>query len=430
MSDEATLTAAAPSVGADAVDTGSSTPTATPTEGAEPISSVPAGTETAQPEAAPTGAETDQIAATEEGGDGRLLPKAIRALKETDPSAYKAEKARFFEHREYKGTFPTVGDARRAKQTLDLVGGEAGLTKLQSDVGEFRNVAQQFANGDPAFIDDLAKHDPVAFGTHVPHMLEKYAETDRPGYNRIIARELVREFRAKGVQLRSQLETIYASFNAGDKTKGNEILNQVATWYDAVEDISKQEEDPRYKKLQQELKSERESNGKEAYKSFFSDYQKDAQSQINSATDKLLDSYLKDQRLDNEDKALLRRNAIQLANEIVVKDETFTKQRDLLLQRQDKTVSVRYAVSRYEQALGDSVKRVIRAFGRTGPAVVKAAPAAVPVAPKTPADGFARAAARPNPLEIDRTKTTNTMILNERKAVLKDGRKVTWAHIA
>src|SRR6185312_8608122 len=179
-----TLTAPAASASvAGTASVAESTATATPTVTEEPITGAPTGADTAQPEAGHESAETG----TESGGDdnanasedGRVLPKAIRALKETDPKAYVAEKTRFFEHRDYKATFPTVAEAKKARQTLELVGGEAGLTQLQTDVSEFRNVAQQFMAADPKFTADLAEADQVAFVSHYPHYKQKVAEVDR-----------------------------------------------------------------------------------------------------------------------------------------------------------------------------------------------------------------------------------------------------------
>lgn len=428
---EATLTAPAPSVGTSgAAPSSSPAPVATPSTGGEPDDGalVDTGAATPTPEGDQTGAtsDTDPSAGGETDGDGRLLPRYIRELKTTNPEDYKRAKAEFFGHSAYRQVFPTVGDARQAKQTLELVGGEAGLATLQQDMSEFREVAGQYVNGDPKFVDDLAQNDPIAFGTHAPRYLDKLREVDALAFNRLIAKQFVSEFAATG--FRAQLEQAYAA-TQDPKVRG--VLNQLAKWHDDVEQLSKQEDDPRYKKLQEELRAERAGNSEKGYKEFYSGYQTDARKGIDGAATKLLDSYLKGQTVDPEDMALLRRNAIQIANEVISKDDTFTKQRNLLLQRQDKEAAVRYAVARFEQALGDpqsgSVKRVIKAFGRTGakPAVA-AQPSqqtAKPAAPQI--EGFTRIKDRPNPMDID-SQRSKGLVLNQR-AILKDGRKVTWA---
>lgn len=425
---EATLTAPAPSVGTtSAAPSSSPAPVATPSTGGEPNDGAPldTGAATPTPEGDQTGAtsDTDPSAGGQDtDGDGRLLPRYIRELKTTNPEDYKRAKAEFFGHTAYRQVFPTVGDARQAKQTLELVGGEAGLATLQQDMGEFREVAGQFINGDPKFVDDLAQNDPIAFGTHAPRYLDKLREVDAPAFNRLIAKQLVNEFSATG--FRAQLEQAYAA-TQDPKVRG--VLNQLAKWHDDVEQVSKQEDDPRYKKLQEELRNERTGKAEESFKAFREGYKTDAKKGIDVTATKLLDSYLKGQTIDPDDKALLMRNAIQIADQVISKDETFTKQRNLLLQRQDKEAAVRYVLARYEQALGESVKRVIKAFGRTG-----AKPAVIPQQTQQPAkpatqvvDGFSRINDRPQPMEIDYPRSSG-MLLKQR-AVLKDGRKVTWA---
>lgn len=421
---DATLTAPAPSVGGNGSAVPSSAPAeVTPSSTGEPEGGAPLGADTPTPEGEQTGAtpDTDSAGGLDTDGDGRLLPRYIRELKAANPEDYKRAKAEFFGHSAYKQVFPTVGDARQAKQTLELVGGEAGLATLQQDMSEFREVAGQFINGDPKFVDDLAANDPIAFGTHAPRYLEKLREVDTPAFNKLVASQLVNEFQATG--FRAQLEQAYA---ATQDPKVRVILNQLAKWHDNVDAISKQEEDPRYKKLQEELRAERTGKAEETFKAFREGYKTEAKKGIDGTATKLLDSYLGGQKIDPDDKILLMRNAIQLADATISKDETFTKQRNLLLQRQDKPAAVRYVTARYEEALKESVKRVIKAFGRTGAKPAVTAQPTLPAKPAAPqVDGFTRIGERPNPHDIDGNRSRG-MLLNQR-AILKDGRKVTWA---
>lgn len=409
-----------------------STLATTPTATEEPITGAPTGAEAAEPEAGHESAEAGTGSGGKDSADGaedsRVLPKAIRALKATDPKAYVAEKTRFFEHRDYKATFPTVAEAKKARQSLELVGGEAGLTQLQTDISEFRNVAQQFMAADPKFSADLAEADPIAFGSHVPHIMAKFAEVDREGYNREIAKQFTSEFEAIG--LRPALETAYQQIKAGKVDEGLAILNKLAKWHDDVRGVATKEDDPRYKKLQDQLRTERESKAKEGRESFRNQYITAATQQIDVAAGKLVDSYLKGKKLDADDRLRLLDNVRREADADVIKDSNYTQQRDLLIERGDVEASVRFAVSRYEQALSAATKKVMRTFGKL--ASPETAPRTTPPANgtvKPPADGWVRVSERPKAFEIDSKRTPGSMILNQQRAVLKDGRKVTWATV-
>ncbi len=403
----------------------------------QPLGAPSPGADSAEPEAGDesleAGAQPEQSTETPEPeGDGRTLPNAIKALKETNPEAYKTAKGIFFENRAYKQTFPTVAAANAAKQTLDLVGGEQGIVQMQSDMGEFKEVATQFMNGDPAFITDLAETDPVAFATHVPTMLNKLKDVDKQLYNREMAKRIHGEHAAIG--LRPALENAYQMIQSGKTEDALQLLGKLAGWHDNIEGLAKQEDDPRYKALQDELRKTRNTQAQEQDKKFFDGYRGEATKAINAAADKIFSSYLKDSKLDPDLKDQLVRESISLANQSLAANETYKKQRDLLFGRRDSQASVRFAVSQFQQALGPAIQQIIRKQARIVKAFGKQAalgsnlsreqrpPAAKPNA--VPA-GWTKVASAPK--NIDRNRTTASMILNEKKAILNDGSKVTWA---
>lgn len=437
-------TAAAPAASV-AAPIATATPTASPSPSGveEPIGTPIPGAETAAPEAgqettAEPGSEADATAggSADEKQDARLLPKSIRDLKETNPEAFKAEKERFYEHRSYKQTFPTVAEARRAKQTLELVGGESGLNQMQTDMTEFREVATQYMNGDPEFVNDLAANDPVAFGTHVPNMLNKYLEIDAEGYNREMAKRIHGEHAA--ANLRPSLENAYAAITAGKYDDAKKILEQIAGWHDRVEQVAKREEDPRYKKLQEQLKTERQSQNDKALSAFNDNYRAESKKAIDTAALRLVKSYFKDSKLDDNDTQIVLRNILRDANAEVLADKDWQTNKNRVLERAyssgNAEQAIRFASQRFNAALESAVKQAARLFSKgagTAPRVQQPTNGNGTQA-KPPADGFMPVTEMPDPKSIDRTLTTMEMITRQKRAVLKpgapwNGRKVTWA---
>ena len=427
MPEEAVLTATAPSAGADGAESTSSiaeSPTAI-----EETQATPEGQETAEQQPAET--STEQPTTEQATEDGRVIPKWIRNMQKSDPQGYAQAKSDFFALRSFRSVFPSVKDAQQAKEQLEFVGGPEGLSEIQSEHGEFKTVAQQFFDGDPAFVDDLANEDPVAFGAHVPHTLDKFMEVDRTGYNREMAKRISGEH--ESAQLRPRLEAIYQAVKDGNSQEALDGLNAIAGWHDKLEEIGKQEDDPRFTKLREELTNQRKEGAERTKTEVLTDYRTTSAKQIESRASSLLDSYLPGKKLSAEDRSQLMQNVLYAANNEVLRDATFQKQLDLQRERavstRNTSAAVRFAVARFEQAMKAAVERQARLMG------VSAKPAVAPKPGETngsrtpvgkPVDGFAYITSPPSDKEINRFETNRDMVLKQR-AVLKDGRKVTWA---
>jgi len=442
MLDETTGTAIAPSVGGDTGGEGTTTEsTATPTGDEELTGTPTTGDDAAGGEAdqTPTDSETTPEAESTTGEKGPKLPKHIAALKETDPAAYKAAKADFFELNRRRSDFRTAEEASKAKQSLDLVGGAVGLAEMQEDNAEFSKVAKQFVNGDPEFAKDLFAQDSIAAAQHVPSMLSELRANDEGAYNRLIAKQFSEEFRANAIMggtLYQALENVYKAIPEGEAGDGaRKLLNAIAQWHNKINQIAKQEENPEVKKLRERIKQDEQARADEGRKQFFNDYRDKAVKFNNEEANRLVDQFLGGRKLDKESRNLALNNTISLANDLLNDGKTFpefAKQRALLFQRGDPAALLRYVNSAWKQALEMSIKRVARLVGGSPAAAARPGVTGekkpAPAAPGREV-GFVRINSRPDPREIDRSKSDASMILGKR-AILKDGRKVSWAHIA
>lgn len=424
-----TAVAEAPSAGAGAAAATSVTGAAPPPEtGQETRETAPSTVDT---QAAETQQETTPAGEpSQPDTDTRVIPLKWREAFSKDRDLRNL----FFNHREFNQVFPGgVPEARTFKETFENAGGTTGIAQMQTDLSDFKTVAQQFLDGDENFAADLFKEDPLAASSHAPHFLKHLRASDEPSYNRLTARQFAEEFQAAGV--RPLIEQAYALIREGKTQEALGSLEKLAGWHDNVLQVAKQEDDPRFKKLQEQLKHERTERANTEAQGFFSSYRQEVSTQNTATANKLLDDYLRtapaNMKPDDRERKLLLKNAIVEANDVLVADREFAKQRDALIARRDMNSLRRFVESRWEQELKKSVALVMRTFGK-GWSKTTPAPAGsngqqrTPQAPPAP-EGFTPVSKRPDGNLIDWGQTSGPMVLQERKAVLKDGKKVTWA---
>jgi hypothetical protein len=378
-----------------------------------------------QPEA---GSDADGRGTPTEGSDadGRAIPAKWREAFKSDPEL----KALFFERRAFQREFPGgIQEVRGLKQTLESVGGESGLTEMQGNLADFRTLANQFLDGDPAYIQDVFETDPVAAVSHLPAYLDQAMKADEPSYNRIIAQKISGEHEAWG--LRSTLKAAYDAI-ATDPAKAKQLLNKIASWSDRLKDVGEQPEDPRVKKLQDQIKAGRKEGETAQITQLKQSYESSAQTEIKKVTERILDSYLKGRKLPTADREMILEQIGMRTNKKVADDKDWTKQRDAAFVRARQTgnasASVKLAVARWEKELAIQVPQVVRLFGLGSGKVEPPEPGGEPPKPQgADASGFVKVAALPDPKTVDWSRTTNDMISKQHRCFVKGQKQgVYW----
>lgn len=399
-----------------------------PTEGPDsPVDAdapLPEGEVVDQPEA---GADDPKGEVRE---DGRLIPKWMRAMKESDPEGYKAAKSVFFSMKERESIHPTVQAAREEHDLVQSLGGKEGATKLQEDSVFFKDAANQFLKGDPAFIKDLWEEDAIAAALHVSPMLEEFKARDLDGYKSTIARIWENDF--KRLNFAPALQDLQSAIQRGDKASASEIAKSIQQWHDSILDVSKRAEDPRVKTLLAERNKAHETRQQSQQQEFLKTYQTEAVNEVVGEAGKVFDSFFKGRKIDAEDRTDLLREALGLANKAVIADADFIKQRDAHLARGDSHSAKRLTKARYNQEMTIAVKRIARRYGLVS-GQARQPQSQQQQKPNNgqgvqPAQGYAFVNARPQPEQINRRLTTNEMIISK-KAILNDGRKVDWSKV-
>ena len=398
-------------------------------EGGQPAGGTEPGEAT--PESEPS---TEQTAGgTEETADGRLIPAHIRALKETNPQAYAKAKGDFFDLRDRRKLHPTVNAAREEHELVRDLGGQEGVARMREDSQFFQSAARQFIEGSPDFVKDLWDEDPIAAALHVPTMLEHFQQKDRDGYNTTICREWVKELKAQNFS--NVVEDLIGMIQTGKKEDAVTIAQSFKKWHDSILGIAQKAEDPRVKSLLAERQQRQRESVNSEKEAFLKSYRTDAFNDLTADAEKAFDSFFRGRKIDPSDRTDLLRDVLKLANLEVEKDADFKKQRDSHLQSNNAEAARRLLRSRFAKEIENSVKRVARRYGLiSGQAAPKpsqgqpGAPKGAPGQRPAASVGFTAVNQRPEPEEINRDRTTNDMIISGR-AVLRDGRKVSWAHL-
>ena len=408
----------------------------------------PGAVETAEPgagasEGAPeSGSEVDASGAPSDGADtdGRAIPakwreafKALLAdakLRDFVPEA----KALLFERMAFHKEFPGgIQEVRGLKSTLDSVGGEAGLQQMQADFADFRGLSNQFLDGDPGFVADLFETDAVAAAGMVPVALDKMAEVDTPAYNRLVAQRIHAEHMAEPVQLRARLKQIYDLVKADNpQSEALGVLNGIAAWHDRIQKIAEQEDDPRLKKLQQQIREGRKSEEQKTQQQQNTEYKNKAMASVNTIATGLLDSYLKGKKLDNGDRESLMEYTVGLANRNILADAAFVSERDRIAKTGNAAALLKFVTARWQKELGIVIpKRVARLFGLSPAAATAATPAnGKPAVTATAVPGFAKIAAPPEPKQVDWSRTTNDMISKQHRCFVKGKKEGVYWELA
>lgn len=398
-------------------------PVDTPTTGVQDDGGTPAEpqtTEGQEPEAGKGGEEQVRE-------DGRLIPKWMKELQAANPEAYKKAKGDLFELRDRRSVHPTAQAARQEHDLVQSLGGPEGVATLREDAGVFKTAAQQFMKGDPAFVKDLFDEDPIAAALHVAPMLELYKQHDLAGFQSTLAREWDKEFQAVGFG--SALGQLRDAVNAGKKEDAASILDGFIKWYNSIGEVARKAEDPRVKSLLAERAKQHDTRQQTEQQEFLKGYKTEAINTVLDEASRVFDSFFKGRKLDAEDRTDLLRDAVTLANRTVEADKTFMEQRQGHLDRNDKHSAVQLTKARFAQALPDAVKKIARRYGMTSGTAAPAAQRTQQQTTGKPVEqGWTAVTARPSPEEIDRSRTSNEMILSG-KAILKDGKKVDWSKL-
>jgi hypothetical protein len=162
---------------------------------------------------------------------------ALSKLRETDPALAKVLRKEFFETKDYRATFPTVAEARAAKETIEDLGGDEGISNLKTEVNNYAEELASFAEGNPVAVDKFARDYPKGLVKLTPLAVAKMKEIDRPGFERMLSREMAGAMFEKGFT--HSADRMMELLEDGKVDQAKALAKQMRGWISSAEQFGK-----------------------------------------------------------------------------------------------------------------------------------------------------------------------------------------------
>jgi hypothetical protein len=366
--------------------------------------------------------------------DGRAMPPKLRSLlkelQAKDPKLAKELKGSFFTAKSFQTVFASPKEAAKAKEVIESLGGAEGIQSLESERAAWGNVDAQLANGDPKLIENIARDNPEGFVKLAPVVMERFAQADPEGYNRVIAGVFHSTFQSRG-GLVDALATVARDLQDGKPENAAQVISQIQQWINGFEKLatsapSVKKQDPERAKLEQEKaewQKQKLTNFNQSVAGQYNAFKKDA-------VTKQLDGYLKGRKIDADTYTVLESNIMAEVGRVLDLDKDFKAQLNKLQRSLDQDGITKLLKSRTEKLLPDAVKKVYNLLSRVGgggPQKSATKPNAAGTKPNTVVapKGFIKVNKMPPIDQVDHSRTTYEMKINN-QVVLKNGKRVTW----
>lgn len=359
-----------------------------------------------------------------------VAKKSVEALKAINPALPAAIKTAAFElgglYREFPGG---LREAVAAKQTLSEYGGAEGLKETTAAIQDYGNLESLFEKGDPGFINRLAEAAPASFSQIMPAGLEKWKATDPDMYNHVQARVMMQTL--DGAKFSDTLQAVWERLGEDEVQKP--LKDAIAQMWHTLDGYRKAGDKAPERKIdpQNEALTRREQELVEREtKALLSPIRNEGIRQLQTVTEREMTQSYQWSATDPDVKAAVLDRVKTEVMKASGKDKAFVAEFNRLKARGDAAGLSRHVKNFQDRVTPTIVQRVARLFAvkpkGAGPQIVKKPLAnETAQAAKPAAQGWTRVNGQPTASQMDRSKTTADMILDN-KAILKDGRKVTW----
>jgi hypothetical protein len=413
-----------------------------PAEGGEPT---PEGGEPKPPE---TPEDTDPEAGLHE--DSRIVDvktrQQIAELRKTNPALAKVASDAIFGRQAVMKEFPeakSIGDVlksvRSQRATLEAVGGEEGITKLNDEVTDYRKEIEQFGNGDPELAQALFEANPGGFVRTVDSSLQLLLERDGAAggrFDQVLAGPFNQRLTDAG--LPKTIATLIDHVKAGDGEAAYALLQKVDAWMKNVDAYAKEigkgkaaAPDPK----EQALSAREQKITQAETASYEAAIGTDVNKLNNSALQPLLDGVFKQlPELKAEGKQRFTHAVQSEVWKTMQGDKVFQRNARAVMAKKDPAASAKFINAKFQELLGGPDGIFIKVRNEMYPNLGRAAkkPAVVPAKPAVNGNQPAKVAyagGRPKfqdvSWESEGGKTTDIDWIRG-IAYLKDGKQVKF----
>jgi hypothetical protein len=324
--------------------------------------------------------------------DGRKIEanvkNALSEIKKTNPQAAKTLQANYFENKAFKQEFPTVQEARNAKLALENLGGEEGIEALNSEVADYRNEIQQFANGDPNLLKQLQEANPESFVNMTGNALDLLKQTNKQAYEQ--ARTPVVADYMESERINDAIVQLANYIKEGKGQEAYDLTRWVAQKLGALKTANDERaKAPKVDPRQQELDTQRQEIAQEKEKMYQESVGRVFGPMNEQVVNKLISPVIKQMKLKGDGLRDFKNGFYQKVFAAIKADKTLQRQAQALMAKGDADKAGRFLASKfaelapsvftkYRNSLYPNLAKASTAKAQTTGTGQKAAPKAVP----------------------------------------------------
>lgn len=337
-----------------------------------------------------------------------------------------------------------VNKVRQMTATLSSLGGDEGITELQSKVKDFDTEMQQFRDGDPVLMDQLHTANKEAFAKQLGNGLNILAEKSPDLLDAAMGSALVARLDRSGMY-----KVVPALMKAIEDGKGDDayaIAKEMDGWLKGMKSKAEKQIETASKRdpAREQLDKDRADFQRQTQERFEGDIANNVNIKNNESTARVVEPFFKELRLKPEG----RREFVNSLNSRIYatmkKDMGFQRAAAAYKGKGDVKATADFVAAKFAELLPSHFRALRNAMypnykpapprpaGANGAPPPKAAPGA-PAKPATPAGAgpqasFTDVAAKPGRDDVDWAKTNDTLWISGR-AYLKNGKavKFDWA---
>jgi len=365
--------------------------------------------------------------------DGKKLDPTVSAalqkLKAENPSLGKLLTKSMYRIAELDREFPGgVAEARELRDKVEEFGGVQAIEEKIAGLAEMDGLAKQFMDGDPAFVDDLIESSKEGFAAIAPVVFAKYAELHPDGFGAYLGRIVYQDLVANEVPL--LMMRLQDCIGALDKNENAvEAFKLVNSYLGAFKALANKPM-PEVKKSTATPKNDDHTRREEELRA--REWKLERDTAQRTIMDAEYSRALAGRKPSAEEKLQIRELFTTRGKSAA--DRMFpgwAEKAQRFITANDKAGYLRYMKSIYARVVPEAMQSAVASTlrGAKKPAVNGQRPVVKAVANGQQQNGggsaYAPVAKEPSTWDIDFNRTNQGMLMGN-KAILKDGRRVTW----
>jgi hypothetical protein len=364
--------------------------------------------------------------------DGRVLSPEMRshlkALKATNPKLEKQIRGMAFALNNLKENFPGgTKEAIGLKAQLQEFGGVDGIKELQQSAAGFKEIDAKIEKGDASVVDSLTEMLPGdAYPAFAQKLLGSFGAKDPEGYQRMMSGVIANTFEQAGIS--HHLARIQDYIQFGKPEEAIKMLQGLQEWSGKFGAIAATKPAPKTVDPQaQQVQTERQQLDQEKTKLFTESVSTEVSTWSKSRVQAEAAPFLKGRKLNDDQFEMLETKALNKVRKTLLENKQFTSGYQTYFNSKDKAGLLKFIKAETDKllpaAVKDSYRLLFSDFSK--PLTPRSSNGEQPPKPAASDPQFIKVSSPPDPNTVDLKRTPIEMRMRS-KAVLKDGRRVTW----